>query len=78
EGATLKFTPCLPPDWEVVKVNYRYEETLYVIQFLQDQNQNEKIIISEDGVELKSNSISLVNDEKKHEVSVTTGREISQ
>jgi cyclic beta-1,2-glucan synthetase len=31
----LRFTPCLPADWEGFKMHYRYRETVYHITVLQ-------------------------------------------
>ncbi len=35
EGDRLRFTPCLPGDWEAFSVHYRYGETVYHINVLQ-------------------------------------------
>jgi cellobiose phosphorylase len=31
KGDTLEFKPCMPADWGVVKVQYKYMDTVYMI-----------------------------------------------
>jgi cellobiose phosphorylase len=70
EGNKLFFKPCLPPEWETVRINYRYKETNYSIQIIQEQNEIEEVNIVLDDVDQVNTSISLVDDGKLHEVRV--------
>ncbi|HZE86501.1 MAG TPA: glucoamylase family protein, partial [Puia sp.] len=35
EGKSLRFMPCLPAEWPSFVVHYRYEETVYHVEFIQ-------------------------------------------
>jgi cellobiose phosphorylase len=66
----LHIEPCLPADWEMFKVHYRYRETIYHITIIQIQGINRDIRITVDGVERHDEAIPLVDDHKKHSVEV--------
>ena len=66
-GNILKFKPCLPQGWNEVKISYRYLDTVYHIQ-LKDEGMNNSTRIIENGIEKNESSITLVNDQKEHEV----------
>jgi cyclic beta-1,2-glucan synthetase len=66
----LRFSPCLPADWNTYKVHYRYRETVYHISILQTLAAKDAISISVDGIEQDEDSIHLVDDRKEHEVKV--------
>jgi cellobiose phosphorylase len=70
ETDKLHIVPCLPGDWEMLKVHYRYRETTYHITIIQrhDSNRDAGIII--DGVELHDEAITLIDDRKEHTVEV--------
>jgi len=70
EGLNLRFKPCLPPEWQTVKVNYLFQETMYHITFLQDHISKEEMIITVDNVVQKTNYVSLVNDRIDHIVEI--------
>ena len=71
EGATLHFTPCIPVEWQAVKILYRYETSKYSIQYLQSLVETgEAIKVLLDGTEQPGDNISLVNDGLLHEVIV--------
>jgi cellobiose phosphorylase len=66
----LRFAPCLPADWEVFKVHYRYRETIYHITVLQERSGNGETSVTVDGVELHDKAIPLVDDRQEHSVEV--------
>jgi cellobiose phosphorylase len=67
----LRFTPCLPADWEGFKVHYRYRETVYHIAVLQTPAGAGEMQVRVDGVEQDDKAIPLVDDHKEHSVEVT-------
>jgi cellobiose phosphorylase len=70
EGDKLRFAPCIPADWKMFKVHYRYRETVYHIDVLQTHDGNGVSSVIIDGVELHDNAIPLVDDRKEHTVEV--------
>ncbi len=66
----LRFTPCLPADWEGFKMHYRYRETVYHIAVLQTLAGTGEMWLSVDGIEQHDNTIPLVDDHKEHWVEV--------
>ncbi|MCW3090577.1 MAG: glycosyltransferase, partial [Ferruginibacter sp.] len=63
EGFTLHFKPCIPPEWESVKIRYRYKTSLYNIQYQQVSGGNiEQARVIYDGNEQAGNSILLEDD----------------
>jgi len=70
----LRFEPCLPVEWEMFKVHYRYRETIYYITVRQTPAANNKMIgetgITIDGVEQHDKTIPLVDDRQEHSVEV--------
>jgi cellobiose phosphorylase len=66
----LRFTPCLPADWEGFKMHYRYRETVYHIEVLQTPAGIGEMHVSVDSVEQHDNSIPLVDDHEEHWVEV--------
>jgi cellobiose phosphorylase len=69
KGDKLRFAPCLPGDWEAVKVHYRYRETVYHITVLQPGD-GSRASVTVDGVEQPDTAISLVDDHQEHLVEV--------
>jgi cellobiose phosphorylase len=69
EGDTLRFAPCLPPDWESFKVHYRYRETVCHITVLQPGD-GSVASVTVDGIEQPDNAIRLIDDRKEHSVEV--------
>jgi len=65
----LRFTPCLPADWDGFKMHYRYRETVYHITVMQTETDNEMSIIV-DGVEQHDKTVPLVDDHQEHSVDV--------
>ncbi len=65
----LRFTPCLPSDWQSFKVHYRYRETVYHITVLQLKDSSAASVVV-DGIEQSDNAIPLVDDRQEHAVEV--------
>ncbi len=70
ETDKLHIEPCLPEDWEMLKIHYRYRETTYHITIMQEHDTNRDIRIFADGVELHDKAIPLIDDRKEHSVEV--------
>jgi cellobiose phosphorylase len=70
EADKLRFTPCLPTDWEGFKMHYRYRETVYHIAVLQTPAGNGKMRVIVDGIEQLDRTIPLVDDHKEHRAEV--------
>jgi cellobiose phosphorylase len=66
----LRFTPCLPADWQGFKMHYRYRETVYHIAVLQTPAANGEMRVSVDGIEQHDKAIPLADDHKEHWVEV--------
>ena len=66
----LRFTPCLPADWEGFKMHYRYRETVYHITVLQTPAGNGEMRVTVDGIEQLDKTIPLVDDHEEHWVEV--------
>jgi cyclic beta-1,2-glucan synthetase len=66
----LRFTPCLPADWNGFKMHYRYRETVYHIEVLQTPAGNGEIYVRLDGIEQSDKTIPLVDDHKEHWIEV--------
>ncbi len=66
----LRFTPCLPADWEGFKMHYRYRETVYHIDVLQTSAGNGEMRVRVDGIEQPGKTIPLVDDHREHWVEV--------
>jgi cellobiose phosphorylase len=69
ETDKLYFEPCLPKEWDALKVHYRYRETIYHITVLQRRD-NSGACVTVDGVEQSGKTISLVDDRREHAVEV--------
>ena len=67
----LRFTPCLPADWQGFKMHYRYQETVYHIEVLQTPAVIGEMRVSVDGIEQHDEAIPLVDDHKEHWVEVS-------
>ncbi|MBC7886871.1 MAG: cyclic beta 1-2 glucan synthetase [Ferruginibacter sp.] len=71
EGNMMHFKPCIPPEWPSVKIQYRYEASLYKIQYQQSSGQTgEATTVLLDGTLQPGGNITLVNDGLTHEVIV--------
>ncbi len=71
EGATLHFKPYIPIEWPSVKIQYRFETSLYNLEYLQSSAEaGEAIKVLLDGTLQPGDSILLLNDGLTHEVTV--------
>ncbi|MDR3567439.1 MAG: glucoamylase family protein [Syntrophobacteraceae bacterium] len=66
----LRFTPCLPADWEGFTMHYRYRETVYHIAVLQSQTGRGETRVTVDNVEQPDKTVTLVDDHREHSVEV--------
>ncbi|MEP6792908.1 MAG: glucoamylase family protein [Saprospiraceae bacterium] len=73
EGNTLRFKPCLPEEWNSLKIKYRFKETTYDIEILQAQNAPDPMTITVDGERTENGIVVLDDDGKVHEVKVEVG-----
>jgi cellobiose phosphorylase len=64
----LRFEPCLPADWEMFKVHYRYRETIYHITVRQTPANSGETSVTVDGVEQHDKAIPLIDDRQEHSV----------
>ena len=72
QGNILTFAPCVPPEWHQFTIDYNFEDTTYNFTFI--QNENEQVVkVTLDGVPQPTPAIALVNDEKVHVVKVFFG-----
>jgi cellobiose phosphorylase len=75
ENGQLHFAPCLPPDWTGFEMSYRYRATIYRIAVVQmpasagEQGGVSSLVV--DGVEQSERLISLVDDLREHQVSIS-------
>jgi cyclic beta-1,2-glucan synthetase len=71
---TLRFNPCIPPDWKGFKLHYRYRETVYHITFTQITGSEGEGVgvdrVTLDGMDQPDGSIPLVDDQREHQVTV--------
>ena len=74
EGNKLRFAPCLHPDWNGVKVYYRYRETAYEIDIRQQDGGEGRTIVTVDGVEQQDGAIPLVDDRRNRSVEIVSIR----
>lgn len=73
EYGKLHFTPCLPAEWENIRVTYRHAESTYHITMEQsDAISGMEIIL--DGIRQKGNFIQLENDARIHQVLIRIKR----
>jgi len=75
QGEKLVFNPSIPKAWREYKIEYRYQDTQYILLFKNPEQVNSgvKSIILEDGTACNSNEISLVNDGKEHIIEIIMG-----
>jgi len=70
----LRFTPCLPAEWETFKLRYRYRETVYQITVAQTRAADERTRVTVDGIEQRDEAVPLVDDCLEHAVEVRIPR----
>ena len=73
EGNTLHFNPCIPAEWDRFSLTYRFLETSYHIHFNQSDGEKPTEVFEGD-IQLENGVISLVNDNKNHEVRIELSR----
>ena len=66
----LRFTPCLPADWTSFKLHYRYRETFFHVQIVQEKPGGAVKSVTVDGVQQPDNTIPLQDDRHEHQVEV--------
>ncbi|MBF0166812.1 MAG: cyclic beta 1-2 glucan synthetase [Alphaproteobacteria bacterium] len=75
EGDKLLLKPCLPANWQSIKIHYRYRETVYHISISQtgtdDATKSLATCLEVDGVRQKDNSIHLIDDRLEHDARLT-------
>ncbi|MDT8311372.1 MAG: glucoamylase family protein [Methylophaga sp.] len=80
EDGHLRIAPCVPADWQLFKIHYRYHETLYHITINCQAGQPQQVTrLSVDDVVLpaageagaSNGKFPLINDQQVHHVSVT-------
>jgi cellobiose phosphorylase len=69
----LRFTPCLPADWESFHLHYRYRETFYHITVTRPGPGIEVVSVTVDGLVQSDRAVLLVDDKKEHFVEVNIG-----
>ncbi|MGI9102583.1 MAG: GH36-type glycosyl hydrolase domain-containing protein [Terriglobales bacterium] len=79
EVDNLHFEPCLPADWQLFTLHYRYRETLYHITITQTRDAGSATLVTVDGVQQDNIAIHLVDDRQEHtaEVRVVARDEIA-
>ncbi len=62
----LYLKPCIPADWPSVKIKYRYLETTYHIEIIQNNNEQKGFVHNEQ--KLEENFVTMVDDRLDHQV----------
>jgi cellobiose phosphorylase len=70
EPDRLRFAPCLPLDWKLYKIHYRYRETVYHVTVLQKLDERGGTSVIMDGVKSEDDGVALVDDRQEHFVEV--------
>ncbi len=74
EGDSLRFAPCMPPEWSGFALRYRYRETSYQIVVRRTEMVGDEtmdgISVTLDGVAQDMDFIRLADDRQEHEVDV--------
>ena len=68
EGNKLRFTPCIPEDWESYKIIYRFRDTTYHIILVQGKMKTGEMSIEIDGAKQDGKEINLIDDKSDHKV----------
>ncbi|PTD96572.1 cyclic beta 1-2 glucan synthetase [Pseudothauera lacus] len=79
EGNRLRLAPCLPPDWQTMRIDYRYQDTVYRIAVVQTRvtggNQRRPPRMIVDGTPQHDCLIGLIDDRLDHLVEVSMDAE---
>ena len=70
QGNSLTLNPCIQPDWDSFKLNYRYHNTTYHIEVKQTSGKSALIV---DGVVQEDHAIKLIDDSYDHSVQIHLG-----
>ncbi len=70
ETDVLRFTPCLPLQWEAFKIHYRYRETFYHITVRNMGGGTSVKRVALGGVEQPDKTVRLIDDRNAHDVEV--------
>jgi cellobiose phosphorylase len=66
QGARLAFATCLPPHWPSARLDYRFQLTLYRINFV--HSGDAAVTLRVDGCIQPDGTLALVDDERDHDV----------
>jgi len=69
EKGTLRFAPCLPPEWPTCQMDYRFGNTTYHIEISSSEQPSVKIFLN--GAEQPQGCVTLTDDGGSHEIKVT-------
>lgn len=73
-GTRLTFRPCVPSSWKRYKINYRFHNTFYRIQFIiQGEPTHNVARLTLDGAEQPGGVLPLNDDGREHQVEVVLG-----
>lgn len=70
EGSKLSFKPMVPEEWSSFMVHYRFNDTMYHINFVRDANGDQEIKIEADGNSIREKFLTLIDDKVEHQVTV--------
>jgi cellobiose phosphorylase len=70
EGTSLRFAPSFPGHWQTFRINYQFYLTSYQIQFVSEGPGSKVESVQLDGNLQPGKVVSLVNDQRAHEVFV--------
>jgi cellobiose phosphorylase len=66
----LRFEPCIPADWQMFRMHYRYRGTIYHITVRQSTVESNEVAVILDGIEQHDMSVPLIDDRGEHTVDV--------
>ena len=69
-GASLSISPCLPAEWTMYQIDYRFRETTYRINIALSDDEGEWPSIEVDGRSQPGPTIALLDDGGTHHVTV--------
>ena len=67
KGTALYFQPCLPAEWNQVKIDYKYINSVYHITLIQTEKENNVML---DNIAQNESKVILQDDGKEHIVSI--------
>ncbi|MBS1565480.1 MAG: cyclic beta 1-2 glucan synthetase, partial [Bacteroidetes bacterium] len=73
-GDKLLLQPCLPPEWDSVRVDYRYGTAVYHISIIASGEKGSRLSVRTDGSRQEASYIALTDDGKEHQVEVITDK----